>query len=375
MLTPKLPRLRFMRTPALMAVLVTLGAVAPAQAAITVGNNLTQDPSSTVTLCTGDDTTCTIVPKTLIAENRAPGGLVAVPGVVVRWRVKSEERAAGVSIALRVVRDETGLGRSNLEVMTSQAPPVFTYATRLPVAAGDRLGLDMVVANGASSARIAASRATVGSWDRWQPALGVGETRRRDNDKPYELLLNADIEPDADADGWGDESQDRCTGTAGPLDGCAPPAVPPSPSVAPPGSGANPVPTSPGTSGPGAQDAIEPSLARDDGRPPQITALQFNATRLRFRISERATVSLAVQRVTPGRSVLGRCVRPTRSNSRYARCLRLVSVLSGKTNVLPGLNTAKIRRLAPGRYRVRLMSTDRAGRRGRTLVRYFRLSR
>ena len=303
-----------------------------------------------------------MVPKTLTADHRAEGGLVAVPGVVVRWRVRSAAQAPGVSIALRVVRGETeGLARSGFEPMTIQAPPVFTFATRLPVAAGDRLGVDMIVPRGATSPPIAASTARAGSWDRWQPALGIGESRPRDNDKPYELLLNADIEPDVDDDGWGDETQDACKGTAGTAGGCPPPL---GTSVTPPGSG---------TSDPASQDSVEPSLASDDGRPPQITALQLSATRVRFRISERATVSLAVQRVTPGRSVLGRCVKPTRANSRARRCLRLVSVLSGATDVLPGLNTARIRRLAPGRYRVRLISTDRTGRRGRAVIRYSRL--
>ncbi len=35
-------------------------------------------------------------------------------------------------------------------------------------------------------------------------------------------------EPDADVDGFGDESQDRCPGASGPVDGCVPvAAVPP----------------------------------------------------------------------------------------------------------------------------------------------------
>jgi hypothetical protein len=375
-----------MRTPALIALLVSLGAAAPAQAATTVGNNLSPTPTSSVSLCEGADVTCTVVPKTL-TSNRAAGGLDAVTGVVVRWRVRTEGPAPGVSIALRVVQGRTGLGRSAFESMTSQAPGIVTFAARLPVTAGDRLGVDMIVPAGATSAPIARGTTSNAELDRWQPSLGIGETRPPNNDKRYELLLNADIEPDADADGWGDETQDGCRGTAGTADGCPPPLGAPPPaepgtppagttvttplgtSATPPGTSATP----PGTSDARPQAPVAAALAVDDGRPPQITALQFNATRVRFRISERATVSLAVQRVRPGRSVLGRCVKPTRANSRARRCLRLVSVLSGTTNVLPGLNTARIRRLPAGRYRVRLLSIDRAGRRGRAVVRYFRL--
>ena len=36
-----------------------------------------------------------------------------------------------------------------------------------------------------------------------------------------ELTINADVEPDEDADGFGDETQDQCLGTAGPQNGCA----------------------------------------------------------------------------------------------------------------------------------------------------------
>ena len=358
-----------MRTLAVMALLVSLGVAAPAQAATTVGNNLLQPASDTVSVCDGGPT-CTVVPKTLIAANQAAGGLVAVPGVVVRWRVRSEAQAPGVSVALRVVHGETGLARSAFEVMTAQAPPIFTFATRLPVAAGDRLGVDMIMASGATSARIASGSTSAGSWDRWQPALGDGETRRRNSDKPYELLLNADIEPDADADGWGDETQDACPGAAGASGGCPPP-----PGAPPPGPGPAPNAGTPTGTAPAAPitPSVTPPPAVDDRPRPQITALQFNATRVRFRISEPAAVSLLVQRVTAGRRLGGRCVKPTRSNGDQARCVRLVRMLSGRTNVEPGLNTARIRRLPPGRYRVRLLSTGTSGRPGRTVVRYFRL--
>ena len=36
-------------------------------------------------------------------------------------------------------------------------------------------------------------------------------------------MLNADVEPDADADGFGDETQDQCLGQAGPDNGCPAP--------------------------------------------------------------------------------------------------------------------------------------------------------
>ena len=43
------------------------------------------------------------------------------------------------------------------------------------------------------------------------------------------------VEPDADHDGFGDETQDQCPGVAGPINGCPPPQPPPTPDKTPPG--------------------------------------------------------------------------------------------------------------------------------------------
>ncbi len=66
-------------------------------------------------------------------------------------------------------------------------------------------------------------------------------------------LLNvaALLEPDADADGFGDESQDACLGEAGPEDGClAPPANPPQPQPPPPEAPPPGPPSEPGSFAP-----------------------------------------------------------------------------------------------------------------------------
>ena len=44
-----------------------------------------------------------------------------------------------------------------------------------------------------------------------------------------ELLVQATLEPDADGDGWGDETQDRCLGVPGSYEGCPTPATPVAP--------------------------------------------------------------------------------------------------------------------------------------------------
>lgn len=42
----------------------------------------------------------------------------------------------------------------------------------------------------------------------------------------YRLNLAATVEPDADEDGWGDETQDKCPGSKGDIEGCPPPKAP-----------------------------------------------------------------------------------------------------------------------------------------------------
>ncbi len=93
---------------------------------------------------------------------------------------------------------------------------------------------------------------------------------------------------------------------------------------------------------------------------------------MRFRISEAAAVTLTVHKVLPGRKAGSRCVKPTRRNRRAKSCVRLVRKVLGQTNVPRGLNSARLRQLPVGRYRVRIVSTDRLGR-TRTVTRYYRL--
>ena len=192
------------RVTGLTALLASIGVAAPANAVTTVGNTLAATPTAGLSLCDGD-TGCTLVPVAPNPATQAPGGLVtAAPGVIVRWRVKSGSTEP-VPVALRVVRGNTSVGQSAPQSL-SGGGRIFTFNTRLSVAAGDKIGLD-VGANGVNPP-IAVAAATNGArWDRWDPPLRNNETRApTDPHEPFELLLNADIEADADGDGFGDEA-------------------------------------------------------------------------------------------------------------------------------------------------------------------------
>lgn len=361
-----------MRRASLIAsVFALLVVAAPAEAATTVGSGLSKAPNAVASVCTGNGVSCTVAQRTLASP--APGGLVAVAGVIVRWRVRnaSSPQAAGVTIALRTLRGQTAVGRGPGQVVPQQTG-VLEFPARIAVAAGDRLGLDMSVPAGGEAASLAAIGSTATGWDSWTPPLADGESRAPTSSRPFELLLSADIEADSDVDGFGDETQDACPGRAGPDGGCPPPApAPPAPAPAPaPGT-----PGTPGAPMPG-NATQQPSLSPPDSISPRISSVTFSRTRLRFVMSERANVSIAVQRLSSGRLVRGRCRAQTRGNRRSPKCERRVTVVSGKDVAEPGRNTLYLRsrHLSLGTYRVRISASDRAGNHAktRTLVRRFR---
>jgi hypothetical protein len=188
--------------------LAALALPASAGAVTTIGSDLSSD--KTVPYDYGG------VSYTL-SQNALPGRPVSSPinGVVVRWRVRSSSglltfrvlRPAGVSTA-------TGAGSSSQVSVASMG--VETFATRLPIQAGDRIGVDLSSPGSSVGARTPA----MAFIDNWAPSLADGETRGVSGGSAGEILLNADLEPDGDGDGFGDETQDGCVGQAGPDGGC-----------------------------------------------------------------------------------------------------------------------------------------------------------
>ena len=93
--------------------------------------------------------------------------------------------------------------------------------------------------------------------------------------------------------------------------------------------------------------------------------------RLRFRVSERARVSVALRRALPGRRLRGRCVSPRKAPKGAGRCTRWRAVASLARSAGPGPGSlrfssrVKRRRLPKGSYRVVVVATDRVGNRSR----------
>jgi len=256
---------------ALCAVLLA-GAAAPATraATITIGSDLTGTVSAD-NGCEGQS--CT---RLLVSVNGV-GQSSPVDGVVVRWRAIGQ----GI-VRLRLARPDTGAtwraGPASEFVAFPTGSERGEWATRLPIAAGDFLGVDAGVRSGVFVAarcncpdpRFPGTATTAF----WLPLLEDGQVRQ-----PFatttglEALVNVDVESDADHDGFGDDTQDCAPADAAVHDTCAatPAPGPSSPASPAPAAGTPPQPPATCIWTPRATPA--PTSARTATWPPASPAL------------------------------------------------------------------------------------------------------
>jgi hypothetical protein len=220
-------------------VCAALVAAAPAHAVVTIGPKPLPERSGT-----GQAAGATIFMTKVL-----PGVELTSPsdGVIVRWRVRRGE-GPGVlgadKVSLRVLKSTATLNRytaagtsSAHEVPNSTEEPdgkIWVFPTQLPIKAGETIGLGTTAGEFPYSSKIGAS-----FLERINP-LADGKTATFDEGFVTDKFidLNADVEPDCDSDGLGDETQDSSipqTAACG--------FVPPPPVAGPP----PPAPISPDT--------------------------------------------------------------------------------------------------------------------------------
>jgi len=222
-------------------------AAAPVDAAVVSGSNLSNPPSDTLCATPSGTNSCTTTIAALPMATRAPGGpTVGIDGVIVAWSLRAGASSIEHKVRLRIVRGTTGSGSGAVE-MLPKAAGTYSFPARLPVQQGDFLGVDTLEVPAMMGVPII--RTFGGSFlDFWNPALGEGDERApTTNDATnLELLMNATIEPDADNDGYGDETQDKCAGKADPTNTCPPDPGPGGGAGGGGGSGGgNPIPIEP----------------------------------------------------------------------------------------------------------------------------------
>ena len=122
-------------------------------------------------------------------------------------------------------------------------------------------------------------------------------------------------------------------------------------------------------------NAAAPRSAGRKRRPPR-------GTRIRFTLSEPATVRLTVTRGAPGRRVAGRCRKPSKRNRSRKRCVRRVSVgtltRGGRPAGAQSLSwSGRIGRkaLRARRYKLSVRASDAAGNRSALRAASFRIVR
>ena len=324
-----------------------LAVPAPALAATTFGSRLDQDPVGSGE-CVSLGTTCTLV--SFVHPSASNGdpyeGGAPVGGVITKFRIRAfvpGDSPVTVTFRLADITRPNPLDTSSaLATAVGTGPsvtipptggalstPVYEFPARLLVRAGNHLAIDAT-----------SVRATVNIGSNFTylflPPLVAGEAARSSKSTAGELLVQADIEPDADGDGFGDETQDRC----------------PSQST---------------------------TQAACDRTPPTVSRLRVAGRTVRYRLSEASTVGLQVQRAVPGRRVQGRCRRKTRQNRSRPGCTRYLTLgagFAGPGNAGPNQRLLPKRlggrALAGGRFRIVMTVRDEAGN-GATKARRFRL--
>ena len=187
--------------------LVTVAALAltgsPASAAVTIGSSLQIDPNDSGS-----------IEATYVQTSLPGGGIVSSPidGVITRWRMRGyTQGATPAEILFRVMRP-AGTGTFTAISSTSALLPTtlgtYEFPARVPIQSGDYIGLTQTPGN---TAFIDCDGCPgVGADEFFSGPFADNQTRSATPVNDELVPINANVEPDADKDGYGDETQDRC---------------------------------------------------------------------------------------------------------------------------------------------------------------------
>jgi hypothetical protein len=304
---------------------------AAAQAATTFGSLMKNEPTESTCDTLG---TCTIVSLVVSTEPNGDPSSEGSPmdGVITKFRYRAfanEEpgqitfRVADISLPNPEDKDNalataTGSGPT-ITVQPTEEPetPINEMAARVSVKKGQHLAVDMTKSIGIVYNSNGDKRSYV-----FAPPLETGGGQRASTEAANELLVAAVVEPDADGDGFGDETQDQCPTQASTQGAC-------------------------------------------DNTKPGVSGFKVKGSKISYKLSEPATISFKLERKSPGRKVGGKCVKQKPSNKKKKKCPRFKKVgakFSGPGK--QGANTAPLpngKKLKPGTYRLTITATDAAG--------------
>jgi hypothetical protein len=166
--------------------LAALGIAPSAHAALTIGSTLGATPDT---------------PLMGPATASQLGVTAPSSGVITRWRVKAG--ADSSPVRLRVLRP----GGNEVDRSVEVTPPpgaVTLYESSIAIQAGDRIALECCGGDGGTF-----FAPSPGTTEIWTPPIGDDAPIPAPSaTQSWETMINADIEPDLDGDGAGDETQD-----------------------------------------------------------------------------------------------------------------------------------------------------------------------
>jgi hypothetical protein len=195
-----------------LAAAIAVGAIATpaASAATTIGNS-----------CTGNTTEG---PQTLVQLSQTTSSTpLGAPeaGVITKWGVNVIPYEGGISEKLKVLRPAAA-PNSFVAVGESTSQPIVggtnVFDTRLPIQAGDRIGVSSGL--GAIFCDDKSGSVPTDVMGFILGDQGLNSTAAFKELPKAQAAVTATIEKDADGDGYGDETQDKCPQSAASHDPC-----------------------------------------------------------------------------------------------------------------------------------------------------------
>ena len=183
---------------ATIAAALALLAPAGASAATEIGDN-----------CVGDEAAPGAIGLMPISNPASPMPTTAPAGVLTKWRVNLVPVPAVLPHSLKVLRPSATAGAIQIvgETQVNVVGGANVFPARIPVQAGDRIGLISAGALGTLFCKTVAPLGVIGVFE---PGTTGSLVTFEQGAAPIRAPVAAVIEPDADNDGFGDETQDQC---------------------------------------------------------------------------------------------------------------------------------------------------------------------
>jgi hypothetical protein len=147
-----------------------------------------------------------------------PSYVIPADGVLTSWSMQGDDSVVG-SVELKVVRP---LGGTTFQVTAEDPAPhsipinvLSTFSTRIAVTQGDLLALWVPTGTSPCVFQTGNASDTLNFKSGSHPEPAPSDSFATNGESPgHRLNLSALIEPDADRDGFGDETQDQCPDAA-----------------------------------------------------------------------------------------------------------------------------------------------------------------